>query len=1128
MLELRSAERGNWHVGFDVRAWLEEIGLGEYAPQFAAHAIDGDILAALTDEHLKELGLPLGDRLRLLRAIADRCAGRGAPGREADGPSPDAERRHLTIMFVDLVGSTVLSARLDPEELREVIRAYHETVTAEIGRFQGHVAKLMGDGVLAYFGWPKAHEDEAERAVRAGLAVVEAVGRLATPAVQALSARIGVATGLVVVGDLIGEGEAAERAVVGETPNLAARLQALAAPGSVVIAEATRRLLGSLFVLEDLGRHPVKGFGQPVEAFRVVGEGTTEGRFEARHGHTVLSLVGREQELALLLDRWALAKSGEGQIVLLEGEAGIGKSRVTLALREALRQEPRTSLRYFCSAHHANSTLHPFIAQLERAAGLGRDDPREAKLDKLEALLGEATSDVGEAASLLAELLGIGSDGRHPAMDLTPQQKKARTFAALLAQLEGLAAKQPMLLLLEDAHWLDPTSLELFGLVADRIEHLPVLLVVTYRPDSTPPWRGYPHVTSLTLNRLGWRQARALVDRLTGGRRLPDEVLEPILAKTDGVPLFIEELTKTVLESGIVREADDGYALTGPLPPFAIPASLHDSLMARLDRLAPIKEIAQIGACLGREFDHALLAAVVGMQAAKLEHALDELVRAELVFRRGTPPAATYRFKHALVQDAAYASLLKSRRVVLHARIAAALEDRFADLVERQPEQLAYHLTEAGLAERAIDFWLKAGHNASGRSGHREAIGHLSRALALLETLPASDQRTARELEVQIALGVPLIATRGFAAPEVEATYSRAEHLARDLKHMRHLATSLRGLCYAHHVRARFQRKDELSAELLGLAGRTEDMLMLADAHNARAFNLFHLGQHAPAREHLEQGAEMLRRLGDLDHAFSLGVNIGVFAKAYSGHCLWHLGQPDRALEAVQSAIGLADRLAHPFSLAVALAYAAMLHQFRREASRVRERAEAALAVSTEHGFSYYRAWAEILLGWATAEEGETETGIGLVRDGIRDLHATGAELRLPHYLGILAALHLRSGQLEEASEAVREALSVAGRTGECWGDPRLHVLEGDLLLATSRDAAPAAEARFRHAVKLAVDQEARSLILQATMRLARLLAEQGRRSEARDELAPAYALFAEGFETPDLEEARALLGTLR
>ncbi len=457
-----------------------------------------------------------------------------------------------------------------------MIRAYHQTVSAEITRFQGHVAKLMGDGVLAYFGWPKAHEDEAERAVRSGLAVVEAVGRLATPAVQPLSARIGIATGLVVVGDLVGDGEAAERAVVGETPNLAARLQDLAAPGGVVVAEATRRLLGGLFVLEDLGDHRVKGFGQPVKAFRVVGEGAMEGRFEAHHGRAVLPLVGREQELALLLDRWALAKTGEGQIALLEGEAGIGKSRVTLALREKLREEPRTSLRYFCSPHYANSTLHPIIVQLERAAGLGRDDQREAKLDKLEALLGKATRDVNEAASLLAQLLGIGSDGRYPATDLTPQQTKARTFAALLAQVEGLAAKQPVLMLLEDAHWLDPTTLELFGIVADRIERLPVLLLVTYRPGFAPPWRGYPHVTSLTLNRLGWQQARALVERLTGGRRLPDEVLEPILAKTDGVPLFIEELTKTVLESGIVREADGGYALAGLLPPLAIPASLHE------------------------------------------------------------------------------------------------------------------------------------------------------------------------------------------------------------------------------------------------------------------------------------------------------------------------------------------------------------------------------------------------------------------------------------------------------------------------------------------------------------------------------------------------------------------------
>ena len=550
---------------------------------------------------------------------------------------------------------------------------------------------------------------------------------------------------------------------------------------------------------------------------------------------------------------------------------------------------------------------------------------------------------------LLAALLGIPTGERYPALTLTPEMQKLRTLEALLDQLVGLAGQQPVLALFEDVHWIDPSTLELLGMVVERIQRLPVLVLITFRPEFQPPWTGQAHVTTLAMSRLGRRQGAQLVARVTGDKPLPAEVVEQIVARTDGVPLFVEELTKTVLESGLLADAGDRYELAGPLPPLAIPATLHDSLMARLDRLAPVKELAQTGAVIGREFSHELLAAVADRPEAELRSALDQLVSSELVFRRGTPPDATYTFKHALVQDAAYQSLLKSRRLVLHARIASALEDGFADTVEHHPELLAHHLTEAGLVDRAMDFWLIAGRAASAKSANQEAIGHIGTALALLERLPPSQWQADRELDLQIALGAPLIATKGFAAPEVEVAYSRAEHLARDLCDKKRLATALRGLCYLHHVRARFQRTDEFSMELVELAERSDDLLQIAEAHNARAFNLYHMGRHLPTWDHLQKSHEAIER-GSLVNAFSLGVNIEIFRQAYSSHCLWHLGYPDRALETAEGAIDLAQRLAHPFSTVLSLAYAAMLNQFCRQPHQVRERAEAALKHASSTG----------------------------------------------------------------------------------------------------------------------------------------------------------------------------------
>jgi len=691
----------------DIANWLHGLGLQQYEQAFRDNAIDAAVLPELTAEDLKDLGVRLlGHRRKLLAAIAALRSNIG-PIPETAATAPAAERRQLTVMFCDLVGSTELSSRLDPEDLREVIAAYHRAVAEVVAGFDGFVAKYMGDGVLIYFGYPRAHEDDAERAVRAGLGVIDAVGRLDVKSVK-LKARVGIATGLVVVGDLIGEGSAQEQSVVGETPNLAARLQALAEPNTIVIAAGTRRLVGDLFEYRDLGVVEVKGIAAPVPAWQVLRPSAVKSRFEALRGSALTPLIGRDEEIDLLLRRWARAEAGDGQIVLISGEPGLGKSRITAAFAERLRAEPYLRLRYFCSPYHQDSALFPFIDQIGRAAGFASDDMPAGKLEKLEALLARA-SPPDEDVALLTDLVSLPASERHPLPNLSPQRKKERTLEALIRQLEGLARQQPVVIVFEDAHWIDPTSRELLDLAVERVRSLPVLLIVTFRPEFQPPWIGQPQVTMLVLNRLDRRDRTALVTQIAGGKALPDEVVGQIVDRTDGVPLFVEELTKSVLESGVLREEGAGYVLDRALPPFAIPMSLHDSLMARLDRLASVRLVAQIGAAIGREFSYELLHAVSRLLKDELQTSLARLVASELVFQRGNPPDAVYTFKHALVQDAAHGSLLRSSRQQLHAQIAEALEAHSPDLMDSQPELFAQHYAEAWLVEKSVPTGVRPG-----------------------------------------------------------------------------------------------------------------------------------------------------------------------------------------------------------------------------------------------------------------------------------------------------------------------------------------------------------------------------------------------------------------------------------
>ena len=740
----------------DVVVWLRSLGLGKYEAAFRENEIDETVLPSLTHENLKELGVAaLGHRVKLLDAITalrsdasgktpsvDATTTSSAPSAH---PEDRAERRQVTVMFSDLVGSTPLSARMDAEDLREVISAYQKCIAETVQRFGGFVAKYMGDGVLIYFGYPQAHEDDAERAVRAGLELVAAVSSLKTHA--APQTRVGIATGLVVVGDLIGSGEAQERGIVGETPNLAARLQGIAEPNSVVIAESTRKLVGNLFELEDLAAQELKGISGPVRAWAALRPSSVESRFEALHASGLTELVGREEELELLLRRWSKAKTGEGQVVLLSGEPGIGKSRLTAALLERIASEAHTRLRYFCSPRHTDSAFYPIISQTERAAGLAHDDTLQAKLDKLDAVLAQTSTPIQDAA-LFAEMLSLPNDGRYPALELAAQQRRQKTLEALTAQVEALSRSNPVLMIFEDVHWIDPTSLEALGRTVDRLR----LFFATYRSEFEPPWIGRPHVTALTLNRLGEREIAAMIDRVTSNKSLPVSIKHDILERTDGIPLFIEEMTKAVLEAeseGAARQ----IAAAVPSWVLAVPASLHASLMARLDRLGRAKEVAQIGAVIGREFSHPVLAAVVRKREAELRSALDRLIEAGLLFRQGVSPHATYLFKHALVQDAAYGTLLRGRRQELHRRIVSVLQQDFPDLVVSQPEVLAHHCCEGGMITEGIEYYLLASKRATAAMNSKEAAAHLNRGLTLLEQLPSSDPRKGQLRERIAASG---------------------------------------------------------------------------------------------------------------------------------------------------------------------------------------------------------------------------------------------------------------------------------------------------------------------------------------------------------------------------------------
>jgi class 3 adenylate cyclase/predicted ATPase len=1112
----------------DVAEWLRGLGLEQYAPAFRDNDIDGEVLRQLTSEDLRELGVrSIGHRRRLLDAIsALDPAVPDAPGAAVSryvAPLAEAERRQLTVMFCDLVGSTELAARLDPEDLRDVIGAYHRAVADMVTSFEGFVAKYMGDGVLAYFGYPQAHEEDAENAVRAGLGAVQAVGRLDVKSVR-LQARVGIATGLVVVGDLIGEGSAQEQSVIGETPNLAARLQALAPPAAVVIAAGTRQLVADLFEYRDLGAFEVKGIAEPVPAWQVLRQSAVASRFEALRGSALTPLVGREEEIDLLLQRWALAKAGRGQVVLVSGEPGFGKSRIAAALEERFQTEPHFRQRYFCSPYRQDSALFPSIDQIARAARFASDDPPALQLEKLEAMLARGSAP-DEDIALIADLLSVPHSDRRPLPNLSPQRKKELTLEVLIGRLESLARRRPVVTIFEDGHWIDPTSSELLDLAVKRIRNLPVLLIVTSRPEFRPLWIGQPHVTMLVLDRLDQRDRTALVTQIAGGKTLPDDVVGQIVDRTDGVPLFIEELTKSVLESGLLREEEDHYALDGPVPPLAIPTSLHASLMARLDRLGPVRHVAQIGAAFGRWFRYTSVRAVCGLSEDELQAALARLVASELVFQSGTPPDAVYTFKHALVQDAAYGSLLRTVRQQLHGRIAEALETLSPERIDNQPEFFARHYGEAGLVEKSVFYWRKAGHRSVARAAVVEAAVQFQKGLGQLALLPDNPARQRQELELCSSLSAALRAAKGQAAPETGNAYARARELWERLGSPPEFIQIPYGQSRYHAHRCEFDLAHRLDEDLLRLSRQRNDVAGLVLGHLSSGINLMFPGKFAASRSHLEQALGLYDPTSHRLLVQQAGVHPHIFSQAYLGNVLFCLGFPDQALARSNENLQDARRLAHPPSLAGALAIGVRLVWLIGDDAALGEWVNQLLAVTTEQGFPHWRAQGAIYRGSAMVRNGDVVEGMSLLRSGLAAYRASGAELFLPHYDCLLASACEITGQIDESVTLLDDALHVVKNTGERWFAPELNRHKGQLLLRQGHT--DEAEKHYLTALSSARKQGAKLWELRAATSLARLCREQNRAAEARDILAPVYNWFTEGFDTPDLKEAKAILEDL-
>jgi predicted ATPase/class 3 adenylate cyclase len=1066
-------------------------------------------------------------------AFCGRCGSPTAadkPIRDADGHhSARAERRHLTVMFCDLVGSTELSGQLDPEELHDLMRHYQRICTDVINRHAGHVAQIRGDGLLVYFGYPSAHEDDARRAVRAGLEIVDALARQPARWAKSLHVRIAAHTGLVVVGPLGDATDPDAMAIAGETPNIAARLQGFAEPDTVIISGSTYRLVEGFFLCRSLGAPALKGVAAPIELYSVIEESGIQSRFDQAVATGLTRFVSREAEIVQLLERWERAKGGSGNVVLLSGEAGIGKSRLLRELKTRTAGEAVTDLAARCSPYYQESALYPIIGFLQYFLQFQHDDSAETRLTTLENALDNDGFPLSETVPLFAALLSFPCGERYPPLTMSPQRRKQKTLEALVAWLLKEAGRHPTRVVVEDVHWADPSTLEFLSLLLGQVSQARVFVALVFRSEFVSPWRSQPHVTSISLGRLSGEATERMIESIAGDKRLPSDLIREIATKTEGVPLFIEELTRMAIESGMVRERDDRYELTSSLPSLSIPSTLYESLMARLDRLGNAKQVAQLGATIGKEFSYDLLQAISPFDETELTGALNRLVDAELLNQHLLSPQTIYAFRHALIRDAAYDSLLRSQRRLHHRRIAEILQERFGETVAAQPELLAHHFTEAGLIEQAIPCWQRAGERALERSANREAISHLTKGIELISFLPESAQRLHQELLFWIALGTAEMVAKGFASVEAGKALARARNLCEHVSQSPLVFQVFWMLWVFHEARAEHDQAREAGQECLRLAHSAQHPGLLLGAHHALGASLSVSGHFAEALHHLQRGSAIYDPQQHSGQAYVYGQDSGVACLAHEAWDLWFLGYPDRARERIGDALALAGRLSHLISKAAAANIAWMVYQLLGDTDAAREQANAAVALSTqpEQEFELWRAWGMIGQGWALTESGQIEDGITRLRAGMSALRVSGAEVLLPYFTGLLAHAYGKAKQIEGGLALLAEAESIAGETGERWCLAQLYRLKGELLLKRSNGEdgnGEGAEDCFRRALAIAQEHHAKSLELQAAVSLSRLWRQQGRQALARQVLGEAYSWFTEGFDTPDLREARALI----
>ncbi|MBS0183719.1 MAG: AAA family ATPase [Nitrospira sp.] len=1128
-----------------VAVWLQSLGLARYRELFEQNAITWDVLPELNDGDLASMGVLLGHRKQFLRAMAqlsatgegDTAVNLAIPTAKDTTPSSSsrdqAERRQLTVMFCDLVGSTALACRLDPEDAQTTIRRFLDTCSEAIGRFNGYIAKYMGDGLLVYFGYPQAHEHDAERAVHAGLAVLQVVKTLPHDSVPhqefVIAARIGIATGHVIVGELMGQDTAKERSVFGETPNLASRLQGLAAPNQLLVDSATKRLVGDEFEFADQGTVSLKGFAIPVQVWHVLGSKPSASRFESYRSRRLTNFISREHETALVLGRWREAVDGEGQVVLLCGEAGIGKSRQVRYLRDRLDKDHYESIQLQCSPHHTNTALYPVTTYLRKAVGVTGEDSSSEQLQKLHAWMTDGGLDDRITEALLTDLLSIRGEEQDQLLNVSPDKRKDMTLEALVQYLNRLADRSPVLLIVEDAHWLDPTTLDLMTRIIDRIRQMRVLLLITFRPDFRSVWTEYSHVTFLTLSRLPRRQSAELIATMTRGKVLPLEVQQAILAKTDGVPLYIEELTENLLETGMLTEGTDSFTLTTPLKEMAIPDSLQALFMERVDRLGSVKEIVQIGAAIGREFTYELLRATVNVTDDQLNSALDVFVASGLILQEGERSLSRYRFKHMLVQEAVYNTLPKKSRRLLHARIAEAVKNKFPERAQLEPELLAYHHEQAGLLEPAVDYWRLAARRDAARSANVEALNHFHSALTLLKDLPACAERDALELELLIARGAPMVTVKGYASQEIERNYLRARELSHEKSDSEHYFLSVWGLWVFHLVRGPLATACDLAEQLLSLAKRARNPDLLIRAHESTGSTYSFIGRFDEAKTHLLAAKALYDPDRHRSQVLPYTQDPGITARIMLARTLWILGEVDQVEALLQEAIGMARELEHPFTLAFTLTTVAWTYSTLRDTDSTVHFTEEAIALSTKYSFEVPLAWGTSLQGWALAEKGHEE-GLGRLVKGLSATQAAGASLSNTYALALLAELYLRKKRIDEGLGAIQEAQKVALTQGERFWQAELLRLKGELLLEQaeqSDQSIAATEQCFAEAVKIAQEQHAKMLELRAATSLARLLRKLNQPNAAKLALHSVCSRFREQGANPDLIEAQTILDQL-